>query len=174
MHKFQAGNSIRDQKNVVSSNIRFLYGLIVEMEPTGSNYTEPSMKQNNHLTSFERLPGSGTIFSFLLLFLLLQCNSSNNMKTKSMTSLKDIATADWAGKTVQNVLDSVQRKYDDHIFVDNKPGSLTATGFRFGEEGWLYVYVTDYKFQPRFNIERNWDLEAFKKETVSRVEFEEN
>ena len=89
-----------------------------------------------------------------------------------MVSLNNISQKDWTQKTTQQVLDAVGRPYDKHLFVDNKPGSLTAIGFHYPEEGWLYIYVTNYQHMLRFNIERNWDLEKFKLEMVDRVTFE--
>lgn len=36
----------------------------------------------------------------------------------------------------------------------------------------MYVYVTDYQHMERFSMERSWDLEAFKREKIDRLELE--
>ena len=90
----------------------------------------------------------------------------------TMISIQQISQENWAGKPVSQLLDRIERPYQKHIFVDHKPGSLTATGFHYEGEGWLYVYVTDYQHMQRFNMDRNWDLEAFKQESIDRLEFE--
>lgn len=91
---------------------------------------------------------------------------------ETMISIEQLSKEDWSGKTVAQVLEAVERPYKEHLFVDHKPGSLTATGFHYEGEGWLYVYVTNYQHMKRFEMDRNWDLESFKKETIDRVEFE--
>jgi hypothetical protein len=78
----------------------------------------------------------------------------------------------WSGKTVAELLDAVGKPYQEHLFVDHEPGTQAAVGFRYQDEGWLYVYVTEYRHMNRFDRERNWDVEAFARETIDRLEFE--
>ena len=103
---------------------------------------------------------------------LLSCKNAPMNAPNNNTPLAELAAQDWTGGTVSAVLDATGRTYDEHLFVDNKPGSLTAIGFHYPDEGWLYIYVTEYKHMKRFNIDRTWDVEAFKRETPSRVSFE--
>lgn len=94
------------------------------------------------------------------------------MNSTHTMSIEAISQQDWKGKTVSQVLAATEKQYTEHLFVDNKPGSLTATGFHFAGEGWLYIYVTKFQHLERFNAERDWELEAFLQEEVDRVEFE--
>jgi hypothetical protein len=96
------------------------------------------------------------------------------MDTQNTTgkSIERLSRENWSGKTVSELLDAAGKPYQEHLFVDHKPGSLTAVGFRYEGEGWLYVYVTDYQHMKRFDSNRNWDVEAFKREKIDRLEFE--
>ena len=89
-------------------------------------------------------------------------------------SLLEISADNWSGKSVSQVLEAVGKDYQKHLFIDQKPGSLSAIGFYFEGEGWLNIYVSEFKYMERFNIDRKWDLQTFFKEEVSRVELEKD
>lgn len=128
-------------------------------------------------------------FKIVSLILLLCCFASliyarDNMKITKITSeyftaggdsillqkLKNLDKKKFVKKSVGTFLkDPLIAKYSSHLFSDEPPGRLQYMTIIFTKNLYIQVYVSDYKYVERFNINRNWNFEKFKKEKVREL-----
>jgi hypothetical protein len=129
----------------------------------------------------ENVSKVGLLLTVLTTLLCMACpprqssDSPNAPIKKEMhlpKALKAIPIQDYVGKPVADLLTALP-KYDEYLFMDNsRPAILGGAMFRFGKR-WLQVYTYEIVHQPRFNEKYAWDFELFKKELISRVEWDE-
>ena len=134
----------------------------------------PPMKINSSLTTCKPL---GFLFFLLCLGLLESCQvpNGNHQSNNQMNqhTLKNIELDTYIGKTVGELLEAMPGTYSEQVYFDTgRPGILGGSNFKY-DDRWLVVTVNEYQHLKRFNKQYDWDFEAFKKETIAGVNWEE-
>ena len=73
------------------------------------------------------------------------------------------------GARVEQLLSAIKVKYRRYAFLHEPPGLLVGCAFLYkGIQ--VKVYVSEFKYiKNRFSLNSNWDIELFKKETISKI-----
>jgi len=97
-----------------------------------------------------------------ILILFLSCSKSDQVKMFDKEK--------FIGKPVCEFINSFGLEYTDYQFVQEPPGKLIGCQFVFSKDLRIIVYVKELKHVKKFNIDGKWDIEKFKKETISDIE----
>lgn len=85
-------------------------------------------------------------------------------------NLKNQHIEKYVGETVQSLLDNkCVSNYTDFVLFDKKPGSLSGAYIVIKNCITITVYVDKYRYVKQFNLKRDWNVEDFKKETISKI-----
>lgn len=101
------------------------------------------------------------LFFYIALIILLSCSQNESRKIMSEN--------DYVGMRVQEFLDSKEEKYIDYQFIDEPPGNLIGCQFIYDDNIKIVIYVDSLKYLEKFDVEMQWDIEKFKKETISKI-----
>jgi len=78
-------------------------------------------------------------------------------------------------KTVSAFISSENIKdYYGYYYVDYKPFVLNGVRLEISNNIEVEIIVNKYVFLNRFNVERKWDFDLFKKENISAIKFISN
>src|SRR5262245_13410526 len=69
----------------------------------------------------------------------------------------------FVGRTVGELVAELPEPYREVGPLDEPPGKLNGFALRFSDKRRIDVYCSELKYVERFNRERKWDFEMFKK-----------
>jgi hypothetical protein len=121
------------------------------------------------------------ILKFLVLTVLLiqaSCVQDQIMdSTRKDKSLENKAMGynNFIGKEVYTFLlsDSI-RHYSRYALFDQRPGSLSGLSLGYDTNTTIEVYVSKFVYMEKFSMDRDWYINQFYREKISRIKVIEN
>ena len=88
---------------------------------------------------------------------------------------KTMDYSNFIGKEVYTFLlsDSI-RHYSRYALFDQRPGLLSGLSLGYDKNITIEVYVSKFTYIERFNMDRDWDINQFYREKISRLKVIEN
>jgi hypothetical protein len=114
-----------------------------------------------------------TKWAVVLAVLAVSCSgretTPNRASTRGSEFFDTASLQRYVGRTVGELVADLPEPYREVGPLDEPPGKLIGFALRFPNNRRIEVYALDLKYVERFNEQRTWDFEAFKKETISKI-----
>lgn len=111
-------------------------------------------------------------FLIVVMFSFIYCNAQNEEDSINIEQLIGKDYSSYIGKTVEEFLSVKQiDMYLEYVFVDSRPFVLSSVIFTYSEDFFIEIYVDEYEYMNKFDLDRSWKFEDFKKENISRICF---